>query len=182
MTHLRSIFAITVLLSLLAARPVQAWVILGVLGKGEIPEHRCSKELAAALKKVPPIRGETIDGLGHYTCRLFYRGAQSNLQELLDSLGQLDDVILHVRIDRSSKVGILESRKAFPVERRMPYVYGVAVSWHDRLERPGERGASSMFINVNVFAAAGIDPDKLLIPEKARHPNQLAAKQTGADQ
>ncbi len=158
----------TVALWIADARPAKAWVMMGVLPKGEVPEQHCSKSLSAALKKVPPVRGETIDGFSHFSCTLYYRGTQENVQALLDGLGQIKDIPLRINVDRSGKVGKLESREIFPMERPIAYLYRVSISWQQLVDQgtvtPSPQPTS---VNLTVYSGGGIEPEKLEIPDNA---------------
>ncbi len=147
-------------------RPANAWVILRVIPKGETPPQ-CPQSIATILKKVPPIRGEAIDGFPSYQCTLYYRGTHDNVQELLDRLGQVAGIRLLVSIDRSGKVGKLESRKSFPLKRPLTYLYRVNFQRQDTIDLGFEQTKPRLSLSVTIFSAGGIDPDQLKLPAVA---------------
>ena len=151
-------------------RTTDAWVILSVLPKGEVPEQQFPESITGPLKKVLPMRGDAVDGFPHYSCTLYYRGTHENVQELLNDLGKVNNVAMSVRFDRTGKVGKLESRKAFPLTRPLTYLYQVFLTRNDRIDLGFEQTKAQINITVTVYAAGGIDPDKLKLP---KHFNKL---------
>ncbi len=163
-----AILIVAIHLLLLPARPASAWVMMGVLPKGEVPEQYCSKNLTAVVKKVRPIRGETIDGFSHYSCTLYYRGTHDDVQDLIDGLAKVKNVKLIINFDRTGKVGKLVSREVYPMKRPLHYLYRVSLSWHQLVDlgtiTPSPQPLS---IGVVVYSAGGTDVDRLEIPDKA---------------
>ena len=169
-----SLLAFTVLNA--DSRPAAAWVMMSVLPKGEVPRN-CSQPLAQALTKVRPIRAESIDGFGHYSCTLYYRGTHNNVQDLLDALGEMDKHSVVIRIDDSGKPGKLTSRKAFPLPRPMFFSYQVSISWNQLVDAgtltPSPYPQS---IILTIYSGGGIKPDELRFPDNATQADVAALK------
>lgn len=148
-----------------------AVVSFSVLRKGQVgTESQWPEGLETALKKVPPVRGELTQSFsffdGLYDVSLYYRGVQRNVQELIDALGKMEHVTVRVTIDRSGDVGKVVHRRMFPVDRPISYLYRVDVHRSGTMSQlKTVEFHKRMMINVIVYSAGGLEPDRLLIPD-----------------
>ena len=97
-------------------------------------------------------------------------------------MGKIKDINLRINIDRTGKVGKLNSREIFPMERPMAYLYCVSLSWQQLVEfgtvTPSPQPKSA---NLTIFSGGGIDPNQLKIPAKAIDVKKLLIKSVKPD-
>ena len=171
--------------TLLYSQYAHAWVIIRILPKGHVPKHRFTEPLVNVMSEVPPVYGDVIDGFSHYTCRLYYRGTQDDVQNMLDRLGKIDDITLVVNIDRTGQVGIIPAGKQTALQRPLPYLYQVSLYQNDKLDQQpawnfDDNGkllpaSKPTTVTLTVHSAGGLKPNRLQIPKPEPGVNQTEA-------